>query len=222
MRGGAENEMANAFTRLANAALNEKVGSITSPLIEEYAAYGLTEDQVEALDDANALFEANIALQLQKEALKLAATEATQAQRSVLLFMLSELVDQIYANPTVSDEALLKIGLAARPVRTVTTPTPALNVSATVKDSNNVEIKWNRNGNIPSTKFTIQTRSETGAWTLFAVITGTKYTFQTTTPGVAQYFRVQASRGKRISAWSNEAAIWATEDGGNTDLSLAA
>lgn len=212
--------MANAFDKYSDSALSDKVGAMTSTMIEHPTDYGLTLDQVEELQDANTAFNTAIAVALDADQLKLSAYQSKFAQRAEVLTILSSITKRVYGDPNVDDGALTKAGFAPRPGKPqFTTPNVPTNAAATVVGPTDVQIKWNRNGNVSGTQFIVEQQTPTG-WIQIASTGSSKFIHSGITAGEAQTYRVYAQRGNRRSFNSNEATIWSSSEG--SGLTLAA
>lgn len=123
------------------------------------------------------------------------------------------------ADNAISDALLSSLMLA--PHKTPSTKTVPAIPSELVANSDgngNIALKWNRNGNISTTVFTIEARGGVSApWSVIGSTTAAK--FDTTwTPGSYVEYRVSASRRDIDSAYSTSVVLWSS--GGESTLFL--
>lgn len=192
---------------------------MTSELIESPTDYGLTLDEVEALQDLNNAFEVSIQTANTLRQAKLAAYDTKFGDRAALLSSLSSIAQRVYGDPSVDDNALIKAGFAPRPTGpTFVEPNTPTSLAVTLTDEATLTLTWGRNGNPGGTSFIIEQKIG-GNWTLVGSVTASKFRMMNVEVGEKALFRVYAQRGNRKSAYSNQAVIWDTEGPG---LSLAA
>ncbi len=213
--------MGNAYRKLTDSALNTTIGATTSILIENYLQYGVSEAEVEQLDALNFDLATNISVQATLEAAKLAGTQAKLDSRELVIDAAYNLIDKIYANPAVDDEALLKANLAPRPTHSSAKPLQQVTgLLATASANGDVLLKWNRSGNTPTVTFVVEAQSAPSGPFNFAVsTTRTRITLSGYEPGQTVTFRVRATRTSASSAPSNLATIYGN---GSYALSIAA
>ena len=184
-------------------------------------AYGLTEAEVQELDEANATFGTDIQIAIDRENSRKSAVAAKDEDREVVLAGITTIAAKLYANPAVTDKMLTQAGFAERPVYgSRTTPKQPTGLVANAFSDGNVSLKWNRNGSSRSAIFTVWATDSTGAWDVVTSTTKTKITVSGFTPGQFATFKVVSSVNNLTSAPSNLASIY--EVGGTTALSIAA
>ena len=211
----------NNYSAKPDAALHYTVAGSTTVLIEEYLAYGLTETEVQNLDDANALFGTDIQIAIDRENARKSAVAAKDEDRAVVLEGITTIAAKLYANPAVTDKMLTQAGFAARPAfGGRTTPQQPTSLTANAFSDGRVKLAWNRNGTSRSSVFTIWAKGDTGDWTPVSSGTKTRVTLEGFTPGQFTTFKVTASVNNQTSAASNIAAIYDT--GYTESLTIAA
>lgn len=209
----------NNLGKLPDVILHQRVGEATTVLIEQFASYGLTEDEVEVVDDANSQFDERINTAALLENDRKAAVAAKDAKREEVLDSFLPIVKKLYANPAVSDQMLAKIGLAERPTMgRRSTPQAPTQLDAVAFANGSVKLRWNRNGNTTATVFTIWASTPAGGWAQAWTGTTTRVTLNGFTPGVERSFKVTASVNNRTSADSNVETIYFGGDGVELDV----
>lgn len=119
----------------------------------------------------------------------------------------------------VSDAVLSQLMLAPHKTpSTKTVPTIPTDLVANADGNGNILLKWNRNGNISTTVFTVERRSGVSApWSVIGSTTASKFA-TTWTPGSYVEYRVSASRRDIDSAFSTSVVLWSS--GGESTLFL--
>ena len=211
--------MSNHLSKQPDVILHQRVGEATTVLIDQFASYGLTEDEVEVVDDANSEFNSRINTAVVLENDRKAAVAAKDAKRDEVLDTFMPIVKKLYANPAVSDQMLAKIGLAERrKPRYRTAPQTPTQLDVVASANGSVKVRWNRNGSTPATVFTIWASTPTGGWAPVWNGTRTRVTLTGFTPGVERSFKVSASLNNQTSADSNVETIYFGGDGVALDL----
>ena len=202
--------MANQYARLNDETLTLKLTNTSASLLEDLSPYGVSEEEVLALQDLSADLQTAIALQIAAENFKLAATTGKLAAREDAIQTASNLVAKIYANPEVTDTMLAKIGLAQRPKYARTRPLiPVTSFFAKAFETGEVKLKWNRNGNSASVIFVVEAQTEPDGPFQYIVSTSrTRVTLRNYAPGKRVTFRVFATRTDAKSSPSNVAIIY--------------
>lgn len=214
--------MANSFTKYSDSELRAKVAGMTRAMIEDPTKFGLTLDQVEALQDANAAFELGIAAAEIANQAKLSAYQTKFAQREDVLTILGSLTQRVYGDRNVRNADLAEAGFSPRPgTRQYNTPhaPTALNVALTGPTT--LTLRWKRNGNSTTTSFIIE-RKIGGKWSQIGSVTASKFSMTDVAVGQKALFRIYAQRGNRRSDYSNEAVIWDYSTAGAQELKQAA
>lgn len=214
--------MANSFTKYSDNELQAKVAGMTRAMIQDPEKYGLTLDQVEALQDANEAFDLGIAAAEIANQEKLSAYQTKFAQREDVLTILGSLTQRVYGDRNVTNGELAEAGFSPRPstrqYNTPNTPT-ALNVMLTGPAT--LTLRWKRNGNSTTTSFIIE-RKIGGKWRQIGSVTASKFLMTDVVVGQKALFRIYAQRGNRRSDYSNQAVIWGTSPSGELELKHAA
>lgn len=125
------------------------------------------------------------------------------------------------ANNAISDPLLDQLMLPPHKTpATKTPPTQPTNLVATDDGLGRISLKWRRNGNTPSTTFTIESKNSPSAdWVMIDATTKTRFEFQATA-GVPIWFRVVAKRNDQSSPASTPVSMW--ESGESATLQIAA
>lgn len=150
-----------------------------------------------------------------KLAMKGAVAEK-DSQRRASVSVIREYAQRIKSNPAATPTILEAFGISVTPSASGPVTVPTL-LTAEPAATSVCKLSWNRNGNARGTTFTIESRGSTsGAWTFVGTTTKAKFSDANATPGVTKYYRVRASRGNSVSAWSLEAVIYSNGSGGDT------
>lgn len=213
----------NNYGNLSDLNLHGRVAEITSNLIEEYARYGVTEADVEALSALNEQFSGSIQIAATAASNAKGTTSTKNSFREDVLASIRQLTRTVYADPDVDDALLNKGGFSPRPVYgTKTSPKQVTGLTATVNQQGQVMLKWDRSENSNSVQFTIWAKGEGGNWTSVASTGRVKITLDGYTPGVFKQFRVTASVNNQTSTASSHVDIYDAPGAGNVNLQIAA
>lgn len=189
---------------------------------EHAATLGFDALEEAAVTDAYNEFDTDVtAVLAAKDALKGLVTAKT-VQRTTSVALVRDFAQRIKTNPAATPEIQASFGISTTPSSSGPVTVPTL-LTAEPAATSVCKLSWNRNGNSSATTFTIEARgSTTGAWTFVGTTTKTKFNDANATPGVPRYYRVRASRGNTVSAWSIEAVIYSGGSGGSGFLEVAA
>ncbi len=176
------------------------------------AALGLTAaDKLiidEACNDYVTAYNAHLAAKAAAEA----AREAKDDQRATTRAVINGYAKQFRANLGIPDSLLVELEVAPHSTPGVkTAPTTPINTVATADGNGDIELKWNRNGNISGTIFQVEYKtSPSGAWTNLGSTNTRK--FRCNFPaGSYVAFRVCAQRRGISSNFCTPVTLWATE-----------
>lgn len=150
-----------------------------------------------------------------------AAKEAKDAQKAASKAVVSKWAKVFRANVGVSDAILAELLLPPHSnPGSETTPTTPYDLTATANGNGDIQLRWNRAGNIQTTTFQIEFRTSAAApWTILDSTTRRSY-FTSWNPGQYVAFRVRAVRRGVGSSWSTPVILWDTEE--SAQLQLAA
>jgi hypothetical protein len=158
------------------------------------------------------------ALESAKNAQK-AATGAKNTSKTTISTFVRGLARKFKANPNVSDELLLALGVvnsnSAGPVVTVT------GVDVQACDDGVNTVKFERTGNSPQTTFIIEYKTPSGTdWLFGDAITRTTWNHEGQTPGQQIWYRITSARAGQRSAPSVPVAAYPNTS--SNPLSVAA
>jgi len=182
---------------------------------------GLGEDELGEINDAAVHFNLDLnawmAAKASAEAAKVTKDEQLVTSRAVV----SKWAKIWRANPDIPDSLLEQLTLAPHEPTVVKTPPTPVTLPTAVADGNgNITLRWNRNGNIQSTQFVIETiDTASGEWIVFGSTTKAKFEMEWT-PGAYLGMRITAQRSGLSSTPSTPVYLWA--DDAPEGLSVAA
>jgi hypothetical protein len=82
-------------------------------------------------------------------------------------------------------------------------------------------LKWNRNGNAPSTNFVIESRlNSSNTWVFVAATTKTSFVHVDQIPGEFTWYRILSTRAGKNSGYCAQVSVYS--DAGGPGLELAA
>lgn len=137
-----------------------------------------------------------------------AATNAKNGAYADAFALVQQWSNQWQANPEISDQLKLELGLNIRD----TTPSPrpvfgVTNLSGSGNSVGTVKLRWSRNGNLPGCNFVVQSRPVGGEWSFSTVTTKTRLslTGQALTP---TEYRVLVERRGIVSEPSDAVVVY--------------
>jgi hypothetical protein len=176
------------------------------------ASYGCSAQQSLNLTNSATGFGDAIPLVEAKKADYHATVEFKQAKRTALINALRVVAAEMYNDPAVTSDMIIRAGFAVRDTtKTPQMPEEPMDLLATPNANGTVHLAWNRNGSKKGTTFLIETRSEDGDWTLVTSTTASKITLAGFEPGVAAWFRVFARRRNVNSLPSLAVSVYHTQ-----------
>lgn len=210
------------FSELSDNALQTSANTTLNFLDNNAVIYGLSPSAIApALAESEQFTNSLSAIKAAEDARK-AATQAKNTNRRELLSKLMPIVRQVYANVAVTDEMLVAAGLAPRPTYGGrTSPKQPLQLTVDALSTGYIRVRFRRNGNTAAAVFLLQTLRPGGGWQTVFSGTRTRFTLQGFTPGEPVTFRVVATLNGETSQPSNQARIYA-EDEGDATLDVAA
>lgn len=155
---------------------------------------GLTPAQVTTLNNAKTAYQNAVAAQITAYNNAEAATLTKDAAYRAAFDLVKLWAPQWQANPSISNELRLQLGLVVRD--SGPSPRPVFAVSDFSGSGNGVgtiKLRWKANGNAPGVTYLVQSRPQGGAWTLLAATTKTRIALGNQ-PIAATEFRVIAER----------------------------
>lgn len=181
----------------------------------------LTPTEVATIANTAEAFRDNV---LEVDAKKFDLRKATSSKndvRSDARTIVSNYAKEWRANNAISDGILANLQLPPhKPPVNRTPPTTPTELVLSVDNVGVLTLRWNRNGNKPTTIFEVETaESSAGPWATTDVTTKTKITYEGT-PGVPVWFRVKARRANFTSFPSMPISMW--DNGSGTGLTIAA
>lgn len=141
------------------------------------------------------------------------------AAKSDVVANVRALVREFKANPLVPQSVLNALGVIGQPNSGPVTTVSGLTVMGCDDGVN--KLKWNRNGNTPSTLFIIETKLPTqSSWTIAGAVTRTSFDHENQAPGETRLYRIVSNRAGMASAPTTPVVVYG--DTGDTALSIAA
>lgn len=174
------------------------------------AALGLSTAELGLLDaDVPAFVTSLSTLETRKRALE-SAVIAKDTQRIATVAVVRGLVKRIQANAAVPDTLKRSLGISVpSSVRTKTAPTTPADVMVQPYASGLNLLRWNKNGNKPTTQYMVECKPAVGgAWQFVGQTTATKFPHTGQTPGQAQMYRAIAQRSGMTSAPSEAVMVY--------------
>jgi len=138
------------------------------------------------------------------------AIQAKIAARKTVVTAIRITARKVQSNPAVSPAQKAALGITPRTnARTKHKPITPQNVLAVANADGTNEIRWNRSGNVYGVVFMIEARTIADpVWKQVGAVTGVRFKHTDQTPGVAQSYRVLASRNGQISVPSQSAGVY--------------
>jgi hypothetical protein len=181
--------------------------------------YGISNTTKTGLVGSRTAFSTSVDTFHVKKSEALAATQDKKAKRTAMTEQLVNIANAIYNNPTITDALIADAGLAVRDkVRTPVTPKIPQDLVATPFANGTVKLTWKRSGNPKNAMFFVESRGETGDWTLVGQTMRSKLELEGFTPGVFARFRVKAVTSTAWSLHSNIAVIYSDEQEGGLEV----
>ena len=150
------------------------------------------------LSDANA----------QKKALKMAVT-TKNLSRAKVVKLVRKYNAQFQGDATLPAVVKQDLGLKIKQPAAKTSPTVPTKPVVTADALGNVSLKWNRNGNISPTLFTVEALIGTAKdWAQIGTTLAAKFDYRYATPGTPIQFRIKATRRELSSGYTYPVALY--------------
>ena len=162
------------------------------------------------LSNDNATFTGNVSqLNAAKETLK-SATQNKNVARKKAVADARALARRVQSNAAVTPGLKSLLGLNPKTNKPgVVQPVTPTDLVADGYSNGVNELKWNRNGNHPSTVFLVEAQIGTATeFTQIGAVTAAKFTHSGVTPGMKVVYRVRARRRNVVSDPSNFATLY--------------
>lgn len=210
--------------RLNDHSLSAKLTYIAAKAVSDPAEYGFTAPEAASLEAVAETFASSLT---DWEAAKGSYDEASEAkanERQGAIDAFTQLLNLMYATPSVTPEAISSLTLTPRSgTRTPVVPVTPTDFIATPFADGTVELKWNRNGNKYGVVFEVETASaDQTDWHIGLSTTKTKLRVGGFAPGVPAWFRVRASKNGLSSEFSFNSGIYIPAPEGSGSLEVAA
>ena len=144
------------------------------------------------------------------------AISAREAAHRSCLGAISTVARTAYANPSLTPSQIDSLGLKPRATtRTKIVPKAPRDLVAVPTIAGNVDLKWDRNGNVNGSGvvFIVESQVGTGAWTFVTETSKSKLTVLNYAVGEQASFRVIASKNGARSTPTQVAVVYPSEDG---------
>ncbi|MCC6685945.1 MAG: fibronectin type III domain-containing protein [Fimbriimonadaceae bacterium] len=200
--------MANQFGKLPKLRLAESTRQIFSQIAADPDVYGLTDLQVAQLLSLSEELKDAFDASNQAHAEYLAKQSARNEAHADLVSALGFAMQRVYGDPAVTNEDLVRVGLAKRPQYRRSRLTFPVVLTAQILSYNSVQLTWERKNNGPRTLFSIQVQEGTEPWRPLETVTSCKFVHTGVKLANGLAYRVIARRGSQVEgAISNTASI---------------
>ncbi len=170
--------------------------------------YGIPADLRDKLVACEANLNEAINESAEAKAADRAATQRKATEKLAIAKTLSTIAAMVYANPNVSTEMIVNLGLEARRRRTSAKPFTPKIVRVIPAVNGSVVLQWDRGGSGRSVMFTVEARSPDEGWKMVKVCTCTRVVLHGYAPGKETWFRVIAMTSKLVSVPSFPVGIY--------------
>ena len=201
--------MAGTYYPTKDAEFSIWLGNFISVASGNLTALGLVAADIDPVKSIQPTYAANLSDVENKKTDLASSVETKDATKAFIIQNTRIIVNKIQANPAVTPALKAKLGISTRDGgQNPTHPIPPADLIADLLSDGRIELKWNRNGNAPSTKFVVECSvSGTKEWKLLDVVTKTSYIHAGHPLGTPIKYVVRARRGDEISGTSNSAVI---------------
>lgn len=174
------------------------------------AALGLTEAQLDALNDLKTTFSSQLNDQQAKKEASVAATTLVGDSRKFLNSELGSLNAVFKANKNITAALLEELGLNANGDSLVSSvPVSPVDLVVTGSSNGTNALKWASGGNKSRINYIVEGKiGDAAGYAFVTVSTKTRFDHKNQTPGVRAFYRVKAVSGDLESSYSNEAVIY--------------
>ncbi len=212
------------LTRLSDFTLSGQLTYIAAKAVSDPTEYGFTAPQAASLESAAETFSSSLNDWNAAKGSYDEASEAKANQRQAAVEVFTQLLNLMYATPTVTPEAISSLSLTPRNgARSPIVPVTPTDFIATPFADGTVELKWNRNGNKYGVVFEVETAgADLSDWQIGLSTTRSKVRVSGFTPGVPAWFRVRATKNGVDSEFSFNSGIYIPAPGGSGSMEVAA
>lgn len=214
-----EDKMPYITEIVADGDLNTALANFNTVCAANAATLGLTPADITAIGTAATGFNTSLNAATAAKATAKSSVDAKVVQKKTSRAVVSKYAKIFRANQAVPDSLLEQLMLPHHKTNgSKTPPAQPLDLVGSADGNGLVKLKWKRNGNIQSTQFLLEVRTDpAGNWSISGATTQTKFSYQAV-PGSYIAFRVTATRRDLSSPPSTPFALW--ENGGGPGLEL--
>jgi hypothetical protein len=197
------------YYRLNHAEFLPWFNNLIKKITDNKAALPITADKIVALEERRDSHAAKLDAQAEADAAAQAATREINDDRKLSNEDISFINTTFKADKTIPRELLLDMGFKVSDGKTSTPPNEPTNLTVVPNVAGYTDLKWDRNGNKPSTIYEIESQTgESAEWKYVDSINGTKYRHLNQRAGVQVVYRVRAKRAGQTSGFGSAAVAY--------------